>query len=201
MRLPGSSTRVGRPVSLPRALATALLPVPGGRVEKPNHLVPWGKLVRLRGHAAGDLLQLRTVGQLMRDQREELLQFDRNLNHGRQDDHECPRLFAADHLPGQRLDDLSRLEESVEILENQNCRAVRSGQRVDRPNGGQRIVGPGIGRLAASGDLQPLVDVPRRKPPPMLAADLRDFRKRVLVFVRLNPQARRAGVDMFDQPL
>ena len=75
--------------------------------------LPLGQFAGLRGHAPGDLGKLLTVGQLLLDHGERLLQLDGDLNRRREDDDGRPSLLAGLYLVGQRLDDFWIAEELV----------------------------------------------------------------------------------------
>ena len=98
---------------------------------------------------------------------------------------------------GQRLRDLGAAEKAVEVPQDQQRRPVRRGQCVDRADGVQRITAAGVGLAALAGDLQALGDVPGGQPPLVLAAQLGEFQQGVIVFVGLDPEAGKAGRDVF----
>jgi hypothetical protein len=69
--------------------------------------------------------------------------------------------------------------------------------------GPQRISGAvaRYGRIGRASDLQAAVDVPGGQSPFLSATKLTQFGKRLVMFVRLNPQAGEAGAHIFGQTL
>lgn len=63
----------------------------------------------------------------MLDHDEQLFQFYWDLHKGREDHQERPAVFPLDQLAYERLDNLSRLDESVEIHQDQNARSLGLG--------------------------------------------------------------------------
>jgi hypothetical protein len=102
--------------------------------------------------------------------------------------HERPVLFTQGELAGKGLNDFGAVGESVKILQNQNGRTVVARQRVDGPDGCQRVTSEPIGVTVLAGDLQSLLNVPSGKPPLFIATKLGDFGKSIFVFVGLDPK-------------
>ena len=89
-------------------------------------------------------------------------------------------------------DDLRRRQEAMEVRENEQCRAVRRGQGVERPDGSQRVRSTGVGSLpvALPGKLQAGAYVPGGQPPVLLAAHLGDFAEGIIMLVRFESRCR-----------
>ena len=66
----------------------------------------------------------------------------------------------------------------MEVLQHQDRRAIRRGERVDGPDRRQRITTGGVG-FGLAGDVQPGLDVPGGQLPLFVAAELGDFREGV----------------------
>ena len=79
--------------------------------------------------------------------------------------------------------------------------AIGRAQGIERTDGRQRIVGARIdaGAVVLAVQLQALVDIPDDQPPVLVAAHLGDFGQGVVVLVGLDPQAGKAGGDVFGQ--
>ena len=99
----------------------------GGRLQHGLQGLLGGQLTRLGGDRAGDLGQLVGSRQLMLQHDELPLQLHRDLDHGGQDDDEGPVLLAGRQGRVQRLDDLDRAQEPVEVAQHQKRRAVGAG--------------------------------------------------------------------------
>ena len=141
--------------------------------------------------------------QVMLHNDHQLFQFHWHGNNRGQDDDERAVGFARADLLGQRLDDLCRLQETVEVDEHQDGRAIGRSQSVDRPDGGQRIAATGIGSLAVGrvGELQAALDIPNGQPPLLVAAHLGDLGQSIVMLVGLDPQAGETCGNVFRQPL
>ena len=108
-----------------KALSASYLVSPAAASNTRSSSAPSGQLAFFRGNAASNLLNLLPTGKLMLDDGEELLQFDWNRHHRRQDHDEGAVLLADRNLPGQGLDDFGALQEAVKVGQNQDCRAIR----------------------------------------------------------------------------
>ena len=85
------------------------------------------QLAGLGGHAAGDRPEVVAPRQVVLDDHEELLQLHRDL-HGRgEDDDEGAVLLAGGDLAAEGLHDLGRVQEAVEVDEDEHGGAVRRG--------------------------------------------------------------------------
>ena len=97
------------------------------------------------GDAAGDLVELLAAGQFVLDHDEQLLQFDRDRHDRRQDDDERAVLLAV-AICGARAWTISAdCRKRWKLTQDQQRRAVGRGQRIERTDGGQGIVGAGVG--------------------------------------------------------
>ena len=96
----------------------------GSRIQQPLHFDTLGQLAVLRRDTAGDGFQLLAAGQRVLDHDEQLFELRRHLDDRRQDHDERAVLFAGGQLFGQGLHDFGRLQEAVEIDQDENRRAV-----------------------------------------------------------------------------
>jgi len=87
----------------------------------------------------------------------------------RQDDNERAVGFSGADLLRQGLDNLRRIQKSMEVGQHEDRRAVLRSQGVDRPDFGQRIA-TGIRRCVLPWNLQARGDIPDGKPPVLVAA-------------------------------
>ena len=141
-------------------------------------------------------------GQIVLQHDKQLLQLNGDRHQRREDHHERAILLALGDLGGQSLDDLRALQEAVEVDQHQQRGTVRRAQRIQRTNGGQRIVGARVDAgIILAVDRQAAVDVPDDQPPVLGAAHLGDFGQGVFVLVGLNPQAGETGGDVLRQVL
>ena len=90
----------------------------------------------------------------------------------------------------------------MEVDQHQQRGAVRRAERIERPNGRQRVVGARVDAgVVLTVNRQAAVDVPDDQPPVLVAAHLGDFGQGVFVLVGLNPQAGETGGDVLRQVL
>ncbi len=108
-------------------------------------------------------------------------------------------LLAGDQLVEGRLHHFGVVEESVEVVQEQECGAVAFGQGGQRPQGGQGIAGIGSGGAGGAGQAQTVGDIPDSQLPTLLAGMLDDFPLGLIGLVRLNPQAGASGMDIVGQ--
>src|SRR5690606_30029589 len=82
---------------------------------------------------------------------------------------------------GQRLDDLRRSQEAVEVLQDQHASPFRARELLAGANGRQGIV-PSCRVFVAFDALQSRFDVPGRQPPLLAATDGGNFSDGFVVF-------------------
>src|SRR5262249_34429966 len=87
-------------------------------VEQPVEFSAQWHFTIVSRDTVGDLLQLPAVGKRMLDDDEQFFQFRRNLDDWRQNQYECPVLFATGQLLDKSLDDFGRLEKPMEVHEH-----------------------------------------------------------------------------------
>jgi MFS family permease len=159
------------------------------RIEDGTQVISLGQIAGLGGDAAGDGLQLVPSGEIMLQDHELPLQFDRDLDNRRQNHHEGPVLLALADGGVEGLDDLGRTQELVEVPQHQDRRPIGRCQGVRRLDGRQRVVcgrhGTGLGGLAVQGDAP--VDVPACHRPVVPMAETGDLGDGIIVLVRCGP--------------
>ena len=87
----------------------------------------------------------------------------------------------------------------MKVLQYQDRCAIGRGERVDRPNRGQRITRPRIN--FGAGNLQSLLNIPGRHSPVFLVAKLRDRDERIGMLMRFNPETSETCTNIFRQPI
>ena len=107
----------------------------------------------------GDRAEFLGGRQVMVDDEERPLEFDRQLQHRRQDDEDDAFAFAARKLPLDRLDDVDPLQEPMEVPQHDDRGAVGLGQRRRGADRRQRI----HRRRRTAGALQVRRRRPRRR--------------------------------------
>ena len=156
----------------------------------------------LRGDPLGNLCELLATGEFMFQYNEQLFEFNWQRNDWSQDQNDRAVLLASDNLLREGLDDFCGLHKTMKVLQHQKCCSIGRGERVERPDRGQRITRPRIN--FGAGNLQSLLNIPGRHSPVFLATKLRDRDERIGIpmtsgrgYSSLPP--RKAMVDRFVQ--
>jgi hypothetical protein len=168
----------------------------GRHIEDPLEGFSLRQVVRrIAGQLASDSFQLLAIGQGVFEDDEELLQLDRDLHQGRQHHQEGALLLAGDQLVEHRLHHFRIGQVAMELMEQQQRRAVVFGQGRQGTQSGQGIAGFGASGAARAGQAQAVGDVPDSKLPALLPGMLDDFAFGFVGFLRMNPQAGASGMD------
>ena len=155
------------------------------------------QLAIVGGNPRGDVVQLFPRRQRVFKHYKLFFKFGGDLHDRRQDDDERPVLFALADLLGEGLDEFGRLQEPVEVRQDQQRGAVPRRQRTERTNGRQRILASTVVRSCAARQRQTPLDIPHSQPPVLVFAQFGNFGNCIVVFVRLDPKASETGLDIF----